>query len=196
MIAHLTGKLIHKSPTYVVIDVGGVGYDVKVSLNTFSKIKALEVCHVLIHQYIKGDTHTLYGFADMEEKHWFLHLIHVNSVGPRTTMTILSSLSPVELEQVIIGNQTNVLKRIKGIGDKAAQRIILELKGKMAHHSSADGTSLTRRGTIDTMGKEALAALVRLGINKTIAEKTITEVRSKDPALSLESLIKRALQVS
>ncbi len=195
MIVHLTGKLIHKSPTYTVIDVGGLGYDVKISLYTFSAIKALEACQLFTHQYIKGDVHTLYGFASMKEKHWFLHLINVNSVGPRTAMTILSSLSPLELEQTIINNQVGVLKGIKGIGDKAAQRIILELKDKLEYGLAAGGNTSAIQGS-DPIQQEALAALIKLGISKNVAGKAIAKAHSLHTDLSLESLIKQALQVS
>lgn len=186
MIVHLTGKLTHKSPAYTVIDVGGIGYDVKISLHTFSAIKALEACQLFTHQYIKGDVHTLYGFSSMEEKHWFLHLINVNSVGPRTAMTILSSLSPLELEQTIINNQVGVLKGIKGIGEKAAQRIILELKDKLGH-GLAIGDNISAIQGHDPIGREALAALMKLGIGKPAAEKAIAKVRSThSDAVSLE----------
>jgi holliday junction DNA helicase RuvA len=196
MIVHLTGKLLHKSPTYAVIEVGGLGYDVKISLHTFSAIKTIETCQLFTHQYIKGDVHTLYGFASMEEKNWFLHLINVNSVGPRTAMTILSSLSPLELGQTIINNQVGVLKGIKGIGEKAAQRIILELKDKLGHGLSAGDHTLTTQ-ELDPIGQEALAALMKLGIGKLVAEKAIAKVRNTYPnAVSLESLIKQALQVT
>jgi holliday junction DNA helicase RuvA len=195
MIIHLTGNLIHKTPTSAVIDVGGVGYDVKISLYTFSAIKALKTHTLLTHQYIKGDVHTLYGFASMEEKQWFLHLINVNSVGPRTAMTILSSLSPLELEQTIVNNQVVVLKGIKGIGDKAAQRIILELKDKLGHGLSVDDNTPAMQGA-NLIGQEALAALMKLGISKPIAEKAIAKVRGTHVDVSLESLIKQALQVS
>lgn len=195
MIVRLVGKLIQKTPTYTVIDVGGVGYDVKISLYTFSTIKTSETGILFIHQYIKGDVHTLYGFASMEEKHWFLHLINVNSVGPRTAMTILSSLSPTELEQTIVNSQVGVLKGIKGIGEKAAQRIILELKDKLTSLSSIGSIDATMHSPEPT-DREALAALMKLGIGKSIAEKAIAKVRSVYPDVSLESLIKQALQAS
>jgi holliday junction DNA helicase RuvA len=195
MIIHLTGNLIHKTPTSAVIDVGGVGYEVKISLYTFSAIKSLKTYTLLTHQYIKGDVHTLYGFASMEEKQWFLHLINVNSVGPRTAMTILSSLSPLELEQTIVNNQVVVLKGIKGIGDKAAQRIILELKDKLGHRLSV-GDNISAMQGADSIGQEALAALMKLGISKPIAERAIAKVHSTHADVSLESLIKQALQVS
>ncbi len=195
MIVHLTGKLINKSPTHTVIDVSGVGYDVRISLSTFSAIKPLETCTLFTHQYIKGDVHTLYGFASMEEKHWFLHLINVNSVGPRTAMTVLSSLSPIELGETIVNNQVGILKGIKGIGDKAAQRIILELKDKLKHGLPVGDNTLAMQET-NPVGQEALAALMKLGINKNVAEKAIAKVRSTHTDVSLESLIKQALQVS
>lgn len=195
MIVHLTGKLIDKSPAHTVIDVSGVGYGVRISLSTFSAIKTLETCTLFTHQYIKGDVHTLYGFASMEEKHWFLHLINVNSVGPRTAMAILSSLSPLELEHTIVNSQVSILKGIKGIGDKAAQRIILELKDKLGHGLPVGDNVLTTQRP-DSIGQEALAALMKLGIGKPAAEKAIAKVRSTHPDVSLESLIKQALQVS
>lgn len=195
MIVHLTGTLIHKTPTSTVIDIGGVGYDVKISLHTFSVIKTQETCQLFTYQYIKGDVHTLYGFASIEERQWFLNLINVNSVGPRTAITILSSLSPLELEQVIINNHLKVLKGIKGVGDKAAQRIILELRDKSKQELPAVDNILAQRGA-DLIQQEALAALIKLGISKNVAEKAIAKVCKLHTDLSLEALIKQALQVS
>ena len=195
MIVHLTGTLIHKTPTSTVIDIGGVGYDVKISLHTFSVIKTQETCQLFTNQYIKEDVHTLYGFASIEERQWFLNLINVNSVGPRTAITILSSLSPLELEQVIINNHLKVLKGIKGVGDKAAQRIILELRDKSKQELPAVDNILAQRGA-DLIQQEALAALIKLGISKNVAEKAIAKVCKLHTDLSLEALIKQALQVS
>ena len=190
MIVHLTGKLTHKTPTYLILDVGGIGYEVKISLHTFSHIKALETCTLFTHQYLKGDTHTLYGFASVEEKHWFLRLIDVNSVGPRTAMTILSSLHPRELQRTIASNQVGILKSIKGIGDKAAKRIVLEIKDKLTNEHAVEGQEQ------EPIEREALAALMKLGISKAIAEKAIAKVRNTNTDMSLELLIKQALQVS
>ncbi len=196
MIVHVTGKLIHKTPTHAVVEAGGLGYEIKISLHTFSAIKTLATCQLFTHQYIQGDVRALYGFSSMEEKHWFLHLINVNSVGPRTAMTILSSLSPLELEQVIINNQVSVLKSIKGIGDKAAQRIVLELKDKLGNNrASAAGNAVTLQET-ELIRQEALAALMKLGIGKAAAERAVAKVCSTHAEVSLESLIKQALQVT
>lgn len=196
MIAQLTGQLLHKAPTHVIIDVGGVGYEVRISLHTFAAIKALARCQLLTYQYIKGDVLALYGFASLQEKQWFLHLINVNSVGPRTALTILSSLSPSELEQAIGNSQVGVLKTIKGIGDKAAQRIVLELQGKLGQGlTTEEGTSaVLGPGTVE---QEALAALIKLGIAQPAAAKALAKVRKAHPGeVSLEALIKQALQVS
>ena len=192
MIAHLKGQLLHKAPTHVTVDVGGLGYEVRISLHTFSTIKTLEHCQLFTYQYIKGDIQALYGFASLEEKHWFLHLINVNSIGPRTALTILSSLSPVALAQAIVNSQVEVLKAIKGIGDKAAQRIVLELQSKLGQ-TATSGASVVRGS--DSVGQEALAALIKLGIAQAAAEKALAKVRKDRPnELSVETLIKEVLQ--
>lgn len=197
MIAYVSGKLIHKAPTHVVVEAGGIGYEVKISLNTFTIIKAQTTCQLFAYQYIKGDVHTLYGFASEQEKYWFLHLINVNSVGPRTALTILSSLSPRELEQVIANGQVHILKTIKGIGEKAAQRIVLELQGKLSPELLASGDTAAASSGTQAIDQEALAALTKLGIGKPVAEKAIVRVRKAHTGeLSLEALIKQALQAS
>ncbi|MEL6152413.1 MAG: Holliday junction branch migration protein RuvA [Bacteroidota bacterium] len=196
MIVHIAGKLRHKAPTHVVVDVGGLGYEVRISLYTFSAVKALEACELFVYQYIKGDVQTLYGFASVEEKQWFVHLINVNSVGPRTALTVLSSLSPPELEQAIANGQVSTLKTIKGVGDKAAQRIVLELQGKLAQRTGLGAKPLAM-STTTGVEREALAALMKLGIGQAAAEKALAKVRKSQPdEVSVEILIKQALQVS
>ena len=194
MIAYLIGQLVHKTPTQVIIDVGGVGYDVRISLHTFSSIKALKRCQLFTYLYIKGDVQTLYGFATLEEKQWFLHLIDVNSVGPRTALTILSSLIPSTLAYAIINNQVSVLKAIKGIGDKAAQRIVLELQHKIRPGVvGTEDMAATREE--DKTKQEALTALIKLGISPSAAEKALTKVCKEHPGeVSVETLIKEVLQ--
>ena len=196
MIVHIAGKLRHKAPTHVVVDVGGLGYEVRISLYTFSAVKALEACELFVYQYIKGDVQTLYGFASVEEKQWFVHLINVNSVGPRTALTVLSSLSPPELEQAIANGQVCTLKTIMGVGDKAAQRIVLELQGKLAQRTGLGAKPLAM-STTTGVEREALAALMKLGIGQAAAEKALAKVRKSQPdEVSVEILIKQALQVS
>ncbi len=192
MIVQLTGKLSYKSPTYVVIYVQDVGYGVKISLHTFTAIKAYETYTLFIYQYCKGDTHALYGFFDQEEKQWFSKLINVNGIGPSLALTVLSSLTTAELAQTIAQQQTGPLMAIKGIGKKAAQRIMIELKDKLSKADLEVDGAYASRFSAD---REAMAALIKLGIHATLAEKALKKVRQAHPEeLAVEVLIKYALQ--
>jgi Holliday junction DNA helicase RuvA len=199
MIAYLKGKLAHKDPTFVIIDIQGVGYQVKISLNTFSKIKDEE--NIILHTYlhVKEDSHTLYGFREEDEKRLFLELISINGVGPNTGLMILSSLNVEELESAILHGDHTIIQRVKGIGMKTAQRIVLELKDKIKKEIFQDGM-LAQPGFIQNSNKlkqEALQALVTLGFSKAIAEKNIAAVLKKNgPDISLEALIKASLKSS
>ena len=128
MYAYLQGKLVFKDPTYVIIDINGVGYEVKISLNTFSQIKDEEAIKLYIHFHVKEDAQTLFGFSNKDEKKLFLHLISISGVGPSTGLMVLSSLSPEEVENAIISEDVRTIQGVKGIGAKTAHRIILELK--------------------------------------------------------------------
>ena len=128
MIGYLNGHLAVKDPTFVITDVNGVGYEVKISLNTFSKIKDLDACLLHTYMHVKEDSQTLYGFFDPEEKSIFLHLISINGVGPNTALMINSSLNVEEIKNAIINEEVSTIQKVKGIGNKTAQRIILELK--------------------------------------------------------------------
>lgn len=199
MIAYLKGKLAHKDPTFVIIDIHGVGYEVKISLSTFGMVKEEE--QVMLHTYlhIKEDGHTLYGFKELPEKRAFLALISINGVGPNTGLMILSSLSVEELEQAILHNDHATIQRVKGIGAKTAQRIVLELKDKIKKEGMTGGEGTTG-GFIPNSNKlkqEALQALITLGFTKAQAEKNITTVLKKSgPDVSLEALIKASLKSS
>ncbi|XWN34627.1 MAG: Holliday junction branch migration protein RuvA [Roseivirga sp.] len=196
MIAYIQGKLVHKEPTYAIVEAGGLGYEVRTSLYTFTQIKPLVTVQLFTHLYVKDDVRTLYGFASSEEKHWFLHLLQVNGIGPRTAMTVLSSLNPGELQQAIVDQNVTVLAAIKGIGPKAAQRIVLELQDKLGKSLPMSQGSALLPGR-DQVSQEALEALITLGISKGVAEKAIAKVRKVHAtALSLEALIKQALQAS
>lgn len=196
MIAYLQGRLVFKDPTYVIIDVGGIGYQVKISLQTYSKIKDEEQIRLLTFLHIKEDAHTLYGFKDEEEKRLFLLLISINGVGPNTGLMILSSLSTAEIEQAILESDVATIQHVKGIGAKTAQRIILELKDKVGK-SGSDG-SPTPVGFLKSSNKireEALQALITLGFPKAAAEKNIAQVLKKtNGEISLEDLIKASLK--
>ncbi|MFC3880431.1 Holliday junction branch migration protein RuvA [Algoriphagus namhaensis] len=196
MIAYLQGKLAFKDPTYVIIDVNGVGYLVKISLQTYTKIKSEESIRLLTHLHIKEDAHTLFGFKEEEERSMFLLLLSINGVGPNTALMVLSSLSTEEIELAILGGDVGTIQRVKGIGAKTAQRIILELKDKIGKSNSADAQLNT--GFLNSNNKirqEALQALITLGFPKAAAEKNLAQVLKKtDGEISLEDLIKASLK--
>lgn len=197
MIDYLNGKLVLKDPTYVLIDVGGIGYHVKISLQTYSKIKDEEQIKLLTFLHIKEDAHTLYGFQSEAEKRLFLLLISINGVGPNTGLMILSSLSTEEIEHAILSGDVATIQHVKGIGAKTAQRIILELKDKVGKSGSTDAAA-SQMGFLKTDNKvreEALKALITLGFPKATAEKNITAVLKKTTGeISLEELIKASLK--
>lgn len=199
MIAYLHGKLVYKDPTFVIIDIHGIGYHVKISLHTYSKIKNEEQVMLLTFLSIKEDAHTLYGFKEETEKKMFLDLISISGVGPNTGLMILSSLNPVELEQAIISEDYHSIQRVKGIGSKTAQRIVLELKDKIRKESFLE-PSKGETGFFNKSNKikqEALQALITLGFPKASAEKNIESVLKKSGSeISLEDLIKASLKSS
>lgn len=193
MIAFLKGKLVHKEPTYVVIEVNGIGYQVSISLNTFSEIADKENIQLLTYLQVREDAHILYGFSNQAEKTMFQNLIGVNGVGPNTAMVMLSYLPPDELHQAIVSENVGALQAVKGIGGKTAQRIILELKDKLRKEPS--GTTGISGIKHNTMRQEALTALMTLGIGKAAAEKSIDTVLKKSGnTISLEELVKMALK--
>ncbi|PIQ47241.1 MAG: Holliday junction branch migration protein RuvA [Cytophagales bacterium CG12_big_fil_rev_8_21_14_0_65_40_12] len=197
MFAYIKGKLAHKDPTFVIIDVQGVGYEIKISLHTYSLIKDEESCKLFTHFYVKEDAQILFGFAEQSEKRLFTQLISISGVGPSTGLMFLSSLSPSEVEMAIISGDVATIQRVKGIGAKTAQRVILELKDKLGKES---GESLiTNLGTPSqsTIRNEALAALVTLGINKTAAQNSIDKIlKNSEGQIKLEDLIKLALKAA
>lgn len=195
MIAFLRGKLVHKEPTHVLIDVGGIGYQVSISLNTFSEIKDREDIRLLTYMHVREDAHVLFGFASEAEKNMFLNLISVNGVGPNTAMMVLSSMPATELRNAILREDAATLQAIKGIGGKTAQRLILELRDKL-RKSGPDAGPATNSGQSDnTIRQEALTALMTLGIGRPAAEKSIDTVLKKSGnSLSLEDLVKQALK--
>lgn len=196
MIAYLSGKLVVKDPTYVIIDVGGIGYHVKISLQTYSKIKDEEQIRLLTFLHIKEDAHTLYGFKEEDEKRLFLLLIGINGVGPNTGLMILSSLNTEEIEQAILSGDVGTIQHVKGIGTKTAQRIILELKDKVGKTGNEGSTApLGFLKSSNKTREEALKALITLGFPKAAAEKNIATVLKKTVGeISLEDLIKASLK--
>ncbi len=197
MIAFVNGRLVHKEATNVVIDVNGIGYHIFISLATFSKIKDEEACKLFTYFHIKEDIQALYGFLSEEDKLFFMNLISVSGIGPSTGMVMQSTLSTPELKSAIVSEDVDAIQKIKGIGAKTAQRVILELKDKIRK----EGFSLDSRqsgGTTDNnLRIEALSALVMLGINKAAAQKSIEAVlRNSENNITLEQLIKQSLKAS
>ncbi|HEX5553697.1 MAG TPA: Holliday junction branch migration protein RuvA [Chitinophagaceae bacterium] len=192
MIAYIDGKLTYKSPALVYLDVNGLGYEVQISLNTYSRIQHLERCKLLTYLHIKEDAHTLYGFFEDSERVLFLQLISVSGVGASTARIILSSMKPDEVRSAIIGEDERLLESIKGIGAKTAKRIILELKDKMVKYAGAQPLTSTEGNTLQV---DALNALLALGIARPAAENAVRKVMRAFPAEgSLEMLIKDALK--
>lgn len=191
MIAQIKGRLIEKTPTYVVIDCNGVGYEIKISLNTFSKIGDSEVCSLLTHFVVREDAQLLYGFKEASERELFRLLISVSGVGSATAMMILSSLSPNETKQAILNNDVNTLKSVKGIGAKSAERIIIDLRDKIG---KVDSSTTISSSVNNTVKEEALSALVMLGFAKNPAEKALNKIVSEGEELTVEELIKRTLK--
>ena len=192
MYAYIDGKLTFKCPAYVIIEAGGVGYQLHISLNTFVAVKDLERCKLHVWLHVKEDAHTLYGFSDEGEKRLFLHLISVNGIGPGTGRMMLSSITPMEIQEAIIKGDVDQIKRIKGIGPKSAQRLIIELQDKLQKEGSGTLISLPIN---NTAREEALSALIMLGFAKAAADKAIDGVmRGTEEVLSVEQIIKTTLK--
>ena len=196
MIALLKGKIIKLDPTYIILDVSGIGYEVKISLRTYSEIKDLKEIKINTHLQIKDDSHTLYGFFSISEKIIFLDLISINGVGPSTAMMILSSLSASELQEAILNGDLQTIKSIKGIGMKTAERIILELKDKLKNKDFIKSDSNFSSQKNNTLRNNALNALSSLGISRNISRVKVDQILNENENISLESLIKEVLKKS
>ena len=190
MIAQLNGRLIEKNPTELIVECGGVGYSVKISLNTFGAIGSEENVRVYTKLIVREDAQLLYGFADTTEREMFNHLISVSGIGPNTAMIMLSSLIPKEIATAIQNEDVTTIQGIKGIGAKTAQRVIVDLKDKMLKMVFS-GENIFK--TDNTKQFDALTALVSLGFDKKAAEKAIDRVNSGEE--SVEQLIKEALKI-
>lgn len=192
MYAYIDGKLTFKNPAYVVVEAGGIGYHINISLNTYSNLSDGERCKLYTWLHVKEDAHTLYGFADEGERRLFLHLISVSGIGPNTGRMILSSITPEEIQTAIVKADLPLIQRIKGLGAKTAQRLVLELQDKLKKEGSDSLISIPQHNTIKD---EALSALVMLGFAKQTAEKTIDQIlKVTEGTLSVEQLIKQALK--
>jgi len=192
MYAYIDGRLTFKNPAFVVVEAGGIGYHINISLNTYSALSDAERCKLYTWLHVKEDAHTLYGFADEGERRLFLHLISVSGIGPNTGRMILSSITPVEIQTAIVKADLPLIQRIKGLGAKTAQRLVLELQDKLKKEGADSLISMPQHNTVKD---EALSALVMLGFAKQTAEKTIDQIlKVTEGTLSVEQLIKQALK--
>jgi holliday junction DNA helicase RuvA len=191
MIDYIKGKLAELTPAFIVIENGGIGYFVSISLSTFTKLEGKTECKILVYEVIREDSHQLFGFADKEERDIFRLLISVSGVGASTARMMLSSLSHDEIEKAILGSDVSTLKSIKGIGLKTAQRIIVDLKDKLGKQSA---TGEIFAFTDNTKREEALSALVMLGFGKSAVLKVLDRIIRDEKNLTVEDLIKKALK--
>ena len=199
MIEYLRGELAELTPATAVIDCNGVGYLTSISLNTYSAIQGKKTCRLYIYEAIREDAYMLYGFADKQERELFLLLISVSGIGGNTARTILSALSPTELINIISTENANLLKTVKGIGLKTAQRIIVDLKDKIktgtvaAAINSASGLPLPSASGNEVM-EEAVAALTMLGFVQAASQKVVLAILKEIPDAPVEQVIKLALK--
>jgi Holliday junction DNA helicase RuvA len=191
MIAFLKGEFVHKTPAVVHVNVQGVGYEVQISLHTYSKIQDLGSGMLYTSLLIREDAHILYGFFDMAEKEMFLHLISVSGIGASTARVMLSYMKPEELSRAIVNGDTRTLEAIKGIGKKTAERMVLELRDKLAKIPLESNIPSLKNNTLQ---QDALNALTALGISRQAAGLALEKVLAANPNLSVEELIKVALR--
>ena len=193
MIAFLRGEFVYKTPALVHMEVGGVGYELHISLHTYSRIEHLDKGVLQTYLHIREDAHILYGFSDIAEKEVFLLLIGVSGVGTSTARMILSAMKPEEVGRAILQGNAKQLESVKGIGKKSAERIILELRDKIGKNLSESNISPLINNTLE---RDALNALIALGIARPAAEQSVKRVLAADDAPDkLEDIIKKALKM-
>lgn len=194
MYEYLRGSLVTKTPTYVVLEVNGIGYYIHITLSTYGQLADAKECKLYTSFQVREDAQTLYGFGSEDERQLFNHLISISGIGPATARMMLSSSTYEELQQAIINGEVATMKKIKGIGPKTAQRIILELQDKLKKlNDGTENTGLPKSAQSNVV-EEALSALVLLGFNKKTAQKTVESLFHEDKSQSVETLIKAALK--
>ena len=191
MLAFLKGDFVYKSPAVVHVDVNGVGYEVQISLHTYTKIQDKDKGILFTSLLIREDAHILFGFFDLAEKDMFLHLLSVSGIGASTARVMLSYMKPEELSRAIVNGDSRTLEGIKGIGKKTAERMVLELKDKLAKNPLESNIPALKNNTLQ---QDALNALTALGISRQAAGQALEKVMAANPALSVEELIKLALR--
>jgi Holliday junction DNA helicase RuvA len=191
MYEFIRGAVADLNPASIVVDAGGIGYFINISLNTYSKVSGKQEVNLLIHQVVREDAHVLYGFAERRERDLFRNLISVSGVGASTAIMMLSSLDPDEIAAAVTTGNVDVLKAVKGIGAKTAQRIIIDLKDKLGKMPESSQILISPD---NTLRNEALSALVMLGFAKKDADKAVSKIIKDNPEATVERVIKTALK--
>lgn len=192
MIDYITGTVTELNPAFVVVECNGIGYSINISLNTYAALEKDVSCRILIHESIREDAYILFGFATADERDLFRQLITVNGVGAGTARMMLSSVAPADLREAIISGDVAILKGVKGIGLKTAQRIIVDLKDKIGKHA---GSGEILAFSDNTSREEALSALVMLGFARNSVSKVIDNILREDRKLQVEEIVRKALKL-
>ena len=195
MIEYIKGDIVELTPTQMIIECAGIGYELNISLTTYSAFGGKPTGKIYVYEVIREDAHLLFGFAQKAERELFLLLTSVSGVGPNTARMILSSLPPSELIQVIANKNETALTSVKGIGQKTAQRILVDLKNKVKAGDSTVGTGTTATAGNGAVAEEAVAALVMLGFQKAASQKAVSSILKTSPMLAVEQVIKSALRM-
>jgi len=192
MLDYIKGEIVELTPASVVIEVGGIGYFAQISLNTYSALSGLKTCKLFVYEAIREDAHQLFGFMEKRERELFLHLISVSGVGANTARMVLSSIAVYELEGIITSGNAGALKAVKGIGNKTAERIIIDLKDKVKISGTA---APSQTSTLGETAQEAVSALAMLGFNQLASQKVVSKIYAEKPTSSVEEIIKNALKM-
>lgn len=195
MIEYIKGEIVELTPARLILECGGVGYELNISLTTYSAFNGKKTGKLFVYEVIREDAHLLFGFAERVERELFLLLTSVSGVGPNTARMILSSLPPKELVEAIASKNEAVLTAVKGIGLKTAQRILVDLKNKVKNVEGLASVEVTEAPSNGAVAEEAVAALVMLGFQKAASQKAVTAILKGSPAMAVEQVIKTALRM-
>lgn len=195
MIEYIKGEIVELTPARLILECGGVGYELNISLTTYSAFNGKTTGKLFVYEVIREDAHLLFGFAERVERELFLLLTSVSGVGPNTARMILSSLPPKELVEAIASKNEAVLTAVKGIGLKTAQRILVDLKNKVKNVEGLAPVEVTEAPSNGAVAEEAVAALVMLGFQKAASQKAVTAILKGSPAMAVEQVIKTALRM-
>lgn len=195
MIEYIRGEIVELTPARMIMECAGIGYELNISLNTYSAYNGKTTGKIYVYEIIREDAHVLFGFAEKTERELFLMLTSVSGVGPNMARMILSSLPPAELIQTIASKNETALIAVKGIGQKTAQRILVDLKNKVKPLEGLTGSTASTISANEAVAEEAVAALVMLGFQKAASQKTVSSILKSSPALAVEQVIKTALRM-